>query len=162
MSVRAQCLVLNDLYLLLVHYVYKKHSYWGLPGSYLKAGETPETAARRALTDACKLKASKLRLLSQVNYAADDSHYTFEVRGFMGELKLGQVPRRFVGTQTVEAVTWRHVDKLSALEFAFALSSGLLVSRAVRRHLRCKQATSQAISQDTNSYKLAQSSEYEG
>lgn len=141
---RAQCLVLSDLQLLLVHYVQGEHDYWGLPGGPLSADETPERAAQRHLEAACGLRVSKLRLLSRVDYAADDIHYTFEVEGFIGELRLGENLNLNVDSQLIEAVAWKHIDDLSDPELAFAFSSGLLCSRPVRYHLRRKQLSAEA------------------
>ena len=144
MSHRAQCLVLNGLQVLLVHYIQGEHDYWGLPGGPLNENEPPERAAQRHLEDACGLRVSKLRLLSRIDYAANDVHCTFEVEGFMGELRLGEGLNLSVDSQLIEAVAWKHVDDLSDLELAFALSSGLLCSRPVRYHLRRKQLSSKA------------------
>ena len=62
MSHRAQCLVLNGLQVLLVHYIQGEHDYWGLPGGPLNENEPPERAAQRHLEDACGLRVRQTAL----------------------------------------------------------------------------------------------------
>lgn len=133
--IRAQCLIIDGLKVLMVNQAHDGRNYWCLPGGGLNEGETPEQAAIRELKEECGLDALELRKVSTIHYDVDDEHHTFLVTEYTGDIATGHDPEFAAHQQIIQGVGWRHVDELSRLDFALVAAGGLVTNRQAFLHL---------------------------
>ena len=77
--IRAQCIVLRENKLLMVHHDTGKTAWWCLPGGGVEQGETPAEAALRELEEECCVDGIIVRETSRWKYLEQDETYTFLV-----------------------------------------------------------------------------------
>lgn len=131
---RAQCLLLDNLHVLMVNQVHNNRNYWCLPGG-VDEGETPKQAAIRELKEECVLDALELKQVSSIDYFDRGRHHTFLVTKFAGELKTGYDLELLPEQQIIRAVAWKHIDELSKLDFALVAAGGLTTNEEMFRYL---------------------------
>ena len=125
---RSMALVVRNEKILMIHtYRFGRYIY-ELPGGGIDAGETPEEAAVRELSEECGLMGTVIRPLNVLHRSNGNTEYVFLVEvPDEQEPIVGSDPEIAEGEeQAIKAVCWKTLSELSEKDRACLWSYGLM------------------------------------
>lgn len=125
---RSQAMVIRgDQFLLVEHELFGR-DFFNLPGGGIEAGETPEEAAIRELSEECNVKGTVIRPLA-IEYKPD---LESRVYTFLVEIPEDAVPTRGMDPeispqeQSIIDVKWLRLDEIAERDRAYLFGAGLM------------------------------------
>ena len=121
---RAQCIIHRNGRILLAYHVHAEDAYWVLPGGGIEAGESPEAAAIREISEECSVTAVLERELSRVTTAEGQTHYTYlaDIGTQQPQLNGEDAGEK----QVLQQLAWKSLHELAEREKLHLWTAGLL------------------------------------
>jgi len=109
----------------MVRHQQKDDAWWCLPGGGIEAGETPEAAAVRELSEECRVAGKVIRETSVITFSPGDQHFTYWINIGSQVPQQGYDPE-LTTKQTIVDMAWIGLDELAERDRVYLWTAGLL------------------------------------